>query len=433
MTTQTKLDRKYIEQLSEQKGEPAWMKERRLAAWDHQEKVGVPHYERTRLRESNFDRFVPTTSGTEVGAWDELPAEVKDTLGDPADRAIIVQHNARTAFRQIPADLPEGVIVTDLETAVREHPELVEKYFMNRDFPDGDNKIVALNAALNSGGLFVYVPEGVRVEKPLEFVLWIDEADAGIFDHAIVVAEPRSRVTVLETALSDASIGRAYRYGVLDLFAGRGARVTCGNVQALGDEVQSLVVRRTEPEERSRVDWVAAEFGSSMSVNEMDSRVNSRGTEVRGLGVFFAADRQHLDLEMLMIHEGRESGSDILVRGVTRDRARAVYGPYTLLKHNAKDSTGFQRGNTLVLDRTARAYSIPQLHVEEDEVQGAGHAATIGNVDEDHMFYLRSRGLSELEAKRLIVDGFFYPVLEYIPVESVREQVLALIDRKMAT
>lgn len=335
-------------------------------------------------------------------------------------------------FQQLP-ELPEGVIVTDFATAVKEHEELVKKYFMTREFPGGDNKIVALNAALNSGGMFVYVPEGVRVRTPLEIVVWMDEAGVGVFDHTIVVAEDNSRVRIIETAAGDAGGGKAYRYGVLELFSGEGARVLCGNVQSVGDKVQSLVVRRTVPGERSTTDWISAEFGADMSVNEIDNRVDGRGSEVRGLGVFFAADRQHLDLEMKMIHTARESGSDILVRGVARDRARAVYGPYTRLRHDAKDSTGFQRGNTLVLDRSARAYSIPQLHVEEDEVQGAGHAATVGNVDEEQLYYLMSRGLSRLAATRLIVDGFFFPVLEHIPIKAVRERVLGLIERKMAT
>jgi len=165
----------------------------------------------------------------------------------------------------------------------------------------------------------------------------------------------------------------------------------------------------------------------------MDSRLDGRGSEVRALGVFFAGGRQHLDLEMRMIHTGRETASDILVRGVVREEGRAVYAPYTLIQHDAKDSTGFQRGNTLVLDPKARAYSIPQLHVVEDEVQGAGHAATIGKMDPDQLFYLQSRGLSEKQAKRLLVDGFFYPVTDHIPVAALKERIMAMVERKMAT
>lgn len=431
MTTQTKLDQDYVVELSGRKGEPDWMKERRLVAWEQFQQLPVPHYERTRLRDSHFDNFVPYVEGASVTDWEQLPEALRKVAGDPTGRAIVVQHNSDVAYRQLPDDLPEGVIITDLGTAVKEHPELVEKYFMNRGFPGGDNKTVALNAALNSGGLFVYVPEGVRIRTPIEYYVWIDAAGVGVFDHSIVVAEPRSRVTVVETAASPQDLGKAYRYGVLDAFISDGARATLSNVQALGDDVRSLVVRRTEPGERSRTDWISAEFGGELSVNEIDNRVNGLGSEVRGLGVFFASDKQHLALELRMIQEARETGTDILVRGVVKDQARAIYAPYTRMRHNAKDSTGFQRGNTLVLDPTARAYSIPQLHVEEDEVQGAGHAATVGKVDEDHLYYLRSRGLSDLEAKKLIVDGFFNTVLAHIPIESVREHVIQLIERKM--
>lgn len=432
MTTQTKLDQDYVVELSARKDEPAWMKERRLAAWRKFQELPVPHYERTRLRDSHYDKFIPYVETPAADSWEQLPEELRRAVGDPEGRLIVVQRNSEVVYQQLPADLPEGVIVTDLDTAAREHPDLVEKYFMNRNFPSGDNKTVALNAALHSGGLFVYVPEDVRVKTPVEFIVWIDEAGVGVFDHSIVVAEPRSRVRLVEMALSPEDLGKAYRYGVLDVFTGEGASATLSNVQALGENVQNLVVRRTEPGQRSRTDWVSAEFGGALSVNEIDSQITGVASEVRGLGVFFASGKQHLDLELMMIQDARETGTDILVRGVVKDEGRAVYAPYTRMRHDAKDSTGFQRGNTLVLDPTARAYSIPQLHVEEDEVQGAGHAATVGKVDEDHLYYLRSRGLTELEAKKLIVDGFFNTVLDHIPIKSVRQHVINLIERKMS-
>lgn len=432
MTTQTKLDQDYVAELSKRKGEPAWLTERRLAAWEKFEQLPVPHYERTRLRDSHFDDFVPHVETQPAASWAELPEELRRIIGDPTGRTIVVHRNSAVVYRQLADDAPEGVIVTDLETAAKEHPELVQKYFMNRAFPGGDNKIVALNAALHSGGLFVYVPEGVRMKKPVEYFVWIDEPSLGVFDHNIVVAEADSRVVVVETAVSPQDLGKACRFGVVELFAGKGARAILSNVQALSENVQNLVVRRTVPDERSRTDWISAEFGAALSVNEIDSRVDGLGSEVRGLGVFFASGKQHLDLDMRMIQQARESSTDILVRGVVKDEGRAVYAPYTLLKHGAVDSAGFQSGNTLVLEPTARAYSIPQLHVEEENVQGAGHAATVGKVDEDHLYYLRSRGLREVEAKRLIVDGFLNTVLEHIPIRSVREYVVNLVERKMS-
>jgi len=432
MATQTKLDQEYIAELSRRRSEPAWMTERRLAAWERFEQLPVPQYERTRLKESHFENFVPYVDTAPVAAWEELPEELRVLVGDPAGRIIVVLRNSAVVYRQLGDDVPEGVIVTGLAAATKEHPELVEKYFMNRPFPGGDNKIVALNAALHADGLFVYVPAGVRLKKPVEYFVWIDEPQLAVFDHNIVVAEADSRVNVVETAASPAALTRAYRFGVLELFTGEGARAVMSNVQALSEGVQNLVVRRTVPEPRSHTDWISAEFGGSLSVNEIDSRLNGQGCEVRGLGVFFASGQQHLDLEMRMIQEARETSSDILVRGVVKDEGRAVYGPYTLLKSGAVDSAGFQRGNTLVLDPQARAYSIPQLHVEEENVQGAGHAATVGKVIEEHLFYLRSRGLREAEAKRLIVDGFLNTVLEHIPMQTVRDYVVNLIERKMS-
>ncbi|HEY8418366.1 MAG TPA: Fe-S cluster assembly protein SufD [Limnochordales bacterium] len=433
MTTQTKLDRDLIAALSDRAGEPAWARERRLAAWDRFVELPVPAYERTRLKESQFEDFDPPRSSGKLLAWTELPEALRAELGDTNGRVLVVQHNGTAAYRQEPAGLPDGVIVTDLATALREHADLLERYYLTRSGEGLDNKVSALSGALHTGGLFVYVPAGVEVQLPVEYVLWVDASGAAVADYVLIVAEADSRLTVLESTFSAPGVERAYRFGLVDVFAGEGARVVCGNIQAFGEGVQSLVVRRVVPDERAHVDWVAAEFGADLSVNEMDSRLDGRGSEVRALGVFFAGGRQHLDLEMRMLQTGRETASDILVRGVVKDQGRAVYAPYTLIEHDAKDSTGFQRGNTLVLDAQARAYSIPQLHVVEDEVQGAGHAATIGKVDPEQLFYLQARGLTPQQAKRLIVDGFFYPVTDHIPVEALKQRVMAMVERKMAT
>ncbi|HLT58895.1 MAG TPA: Fe-S cluster assembly protein SufD [Limnochordales bacterium] len=432
MTTQTKLDRELIAALSERAGEPAWARERRLAAWNRFVELPVPAYERTRLKDSQFEDFTPSPGAAPAGAWSDLPAGLRAEVGDPTGRALVVHHNGAAVYRQGPG-LPEGVIVTDMATALRDHADLVQPYFLTRGEQGLDNKVAALSGALHTGGLFVYVPAGVNLEIPIEYIVYLDAAGAGVADYTIIVAEAGSQLTVLETAVSDAGAAGAARFGLLDLYVGEGARVVCGNVQALADGVQSLVVRRVVPGERAHVDWVAAEFGAGLSVNEMDSRLEGRGSEVRALGVFFAGGQQHLDLELRMIQTGRETASDILVRGVVKDRGRAVYGPYTLIEHDAKDSTGFQRGNTLVLDPEARAYSIPQLHVVEDEVQGAGHAATIGKMDPEQLFYLQARGLNAQQARRLIVDGFFYPVTDHIPVDALKHRVMSLVERKMAT
>ncbi len=433
MTTQTKLDQGLIAALSDRSGDPAWLRERRLAAWNRSQELPAPAYERTHLKDNQFFGFALAAPASPARSWDELPAALREQVGDPSGRALVVIANGTTVYRQVPQGLPAGVIVTDLATAVREHADLVEPRLLVRGEQGLDNKVAALSGALHTGGLFVYVPDGVRVKVPIEYIVWLDEPGVAAGDVALIVTGSGAKVTVLETAASAPGLEGAARFGLVDVFPGEDAEVVFGNVQALGDGVQSLVVRRVLPSPRAHVDWVAAEFGGELSVNEMDSRLDGRGSEVRALGVFFAGGRQHLDLEMRMIHTGRETASDILVRGVVREEGRAVYAPYTLIQHDAKDSTGFQRGNTLVLDPKARAYSIPQLHVVEDEVQGAGHAATIGKMDPDQLFYLQSRGLSEKQAKRLLVDGFFYPVTDHIPVAALKERIMAMVERKMAT
>lgn len=419
--------------LSRNREEPAWLQELRLAGWKAFQERPLPRLERTRLNDRMFEDFALATPQPRVSRWDELGEAVAHGLGQSAapDNGVVLS-NGFAVWQRLPQEWADkGVIFSSLAEAVVRHPELVQRYLAREAVPATADKPWALNAALWTDGVFLYVPEGVDVEVPLQMFLWADDPALGLFDRTLIVAERNSNVTLVETVASTADSGPRLRVSAVEVYAGANSQVKVCGLQTLSDVTTNLVFRRAVIGEDAQVHWVLGEFGSSLSTVLCDSQLDERGGISTNLTVFFSDGDQHLDVEPRMFHTGTYTQSDILVKGVAKDRSRAVYAPLTLLDDGADESSAFQRGTTLLLDAEARAYCIPQLHVVEEKVAGAGHAATVGQLDDEQLFYLRSRGLTEQDAKKLMVSGFFDPMIARIPVPEVQERLTELIDRKM--
>jgi len=417
---------------SRQRGEPDWLTDRRLAGWKAFENNPMPKLERTTLQESLLQGFRLPEPQPRVSAWAELPVELRETVGieeAPADAVVLA--NGYLRFARLSAELAEkGVFVGSLAEAAAQRPDLVRDYVMGEAVPADSDKPWALNGALWGDGLLIYVPEGVEVKAPLQAFMW-GEGEVGVFDRTVVVAAPNSDVTVVETVASPASGAPRLRTGVVEVYALDGARIKFCALQTLGHGVNNLVLRRAVVGPNASVQWIVGEFGSSLTAGLTESLLQGRGGESSNVTVFFAGKGQHLDVEPRMFHTGTHTQSNISVKGVVKGGGRAVYAPVTSMEDQADEAAAFQKGTTLILDPESRAYSMPQLFVAEEQVAGAGHAATIGQVDPEHIFYLRSRGLTEAEARRLLVHGFFHPVIDAVPVDAVKEQLTALIDRKL--
>jgi len=431
------LTRAAVERLAA--GEPEWLQSLRIAAWERYESTSLPDpkdeaWRRTDLSRLDLDTLRPTEPRSVVADPAALPETLRLVVtGDKPPATVSLQWDGSLVYRRMdPGLAAQGVVFTDLQTAAREHGDLLKKYLFTAVRAD-ESKFTALHAALLSGGVFLYVPKGVVVEEPIEFALYGEQPGAGLFNHTLVVAETGAAVTLVERWSSAAAGERGLQSGVVEIIARPGSQVRFGSIQNFATSLDSFTVRRAVVERDARVDWTLGEFGGSLTRAELTSLVSGPGADSNIFMVFFGDGRQHLDVSAGMVHKAGadHSTSDIQVRGVLNGKARSVYRGLGQIEAGARACKTFQRQQTLVLSEGARSDAIPGLIIDEYDVEQAGHAATVGQVDREQLFYLMSRGISKQEALKLIVDGFFQPVLQRIPVESLRAELPGLVQRKM--
>lgn len=425
------LSAKGIAELSERLGEPEWLRARRLAAFEAFERMALPKWDRTDLSGLNLDN-ITIYQGAKSITEDELPAELKKIASERGERAsLFFQIDGQKTWSRAKEELAaQGVIVCDFQTALKEHEELLREHYMSVVGFDED-KLTALHYAAASSGWLIYVPKNAVVENPIELRTYSDTPGLGLFSHILIVAERGSQVTVVHGTKSDDGGVQRVVADIVEICPKEGAQVRFHAVQDWGLETYNYTLRRSLNARDSRVDWCMGDFGSRLSRSHTKALLVGEGSESYSLSVFFGDGEQHLDLGITMLHEGDHTSSDMLTKGVLDDRARCVYRGLTDIEHGARFSSGFQRENTLLFSEEARSDAIPGLEIDETEVQ-AGHAATVGQVDKIHLFYLMSRGLRRHEALYLLVAGFLDAVLQRMPLESFREELSAIIDRKMS-
>ncbi len=358
----------------------------------------------------------------------QLPSKL-----DEAWRRTSVEGLEVSQYKPVPArvslkgSVPEGVIFTDILTAAANHGDLVSQYLGSLFRMDQD-LLTASQAAHLNGGVLLYVPRGVVVPEPLQVVYEAEEGEAQ-YVHTLVIVEDNAEVTLLERY---EGTGDYLHIGVVEVFPKQGARVRYGYLQNHSTDAWAFTFRRGKTGRDASLDWAGGEFGGSLVRSEIINDVNGEGSESKLKVVFGATDRQHQDLVAHQVHTGSNTHSDILGRGVLSGKAHTVFRGNGQIEHNAKNASTYQRQQALVLsDKGARADSIPALIINEHEVAGAGHAATVGQLDEEQLFYLMARGLSRKAAIRMLVLAFLGPVLEQIPVEELREEMTALMGEKV--
>lgn len=423
----TALGEAAVTELSQKKSEPKWLEELRLAALQAYADLPVPDWRRTKVGQvdlSGVQLYKESTFTTDIA---QLPEEVKPLVGE-ADGATLLQVDSTVAYRHLPAELEaKGVVFTSLDAAAKEHEELVREHLFSSLSTDA-HKLVALHAALQSGGAFIYVPKNVRVDVPLQFVVWSSAEGLGLFPHVLVIADEGAEVTVLERYVSGTE--RHVVSQVTEVIAKANAQVTVASVQSWGEGTTSLIERRGVAHNDATINWVLGELGSEKNRTLTHTRLDGNGSQSAASMVIFADQEQELDAALVMNHIGHYTSSDMVTKTVLKDKAYAVYRALTDIEDGAVNTSGFQIENSLILNKGARLDAIPELEIEETEVQ-AGHAATVGQVDETLLFYMMSRGVPREEAIRLIVEGFLDPLLSRIPLDSVRDELQKLIDRKM--
>ncbi len=426
--------------LSETRGavEPPWAREQRRRALAMAERSAYPDRSVELWRRTDFGSLKPDTldfaaAGAVARGFGELPAVVRAGLGSEADHpAVIVQCNNTMAFAMVGAALSQrGVIVCPMDRALKEHPALLESR-LNALVETDHDRYTAINQALRTGGTFVYVPTGVEIEQPIRIVQWLDSAGVATNPASVVILDARARATVIEELLSDTAPDVSFYNGATEVFVGEDAKLVYATLQHWGRNVFHYSNQRAQVGRNGELQWIQTLLGGRMEKTNSYFRMVEPGAQVYVHGFMFGDERQHFDMHTLQKHLADHCTSDLLIKGCLKDRARSVYQGLIQVAEGAQRTDAYQANRNLLLSETARADSIPGLEILANDVR-CTHGATIGTVDPEQMYYLMARGLRPHEAQRLIVEGFFAPVIDRIPLESVREQLRAVIQTKIGT
>lgn len=432
------FSRQAVEELSARRGEPAWVREKRLAAWEAFEAIPMPtrtdeEWRRTDIRKLPIDAVAPYARlDGRVTSAQELAPEVLAQLGDESQRAgLVVQIDSGSVYSSLDADLAQqGVIFTDLATAIERYPDQIKRYFMTDVVPASDSKFAALHGAFWSGGTFVYVPKNVQVEIPLRAEVYLRTPGAATFPHTLIVAEEDSSVVVIDTWHSETTGEPAIACPVVEIFAHDAAQVRHIQLQNWGRNVWNFTTQRSLISQDAVVNSLNVSLGSQLSKSLVASHLVGPGGTAEMLGLYFADETQLLDHQTRQMHIAPYTTSDLLFKGAIKDRARTVYSGTIKVFPDAQRTDAYQANRNLVLSRTARADTMPNLEIGANDVR-CTHGATVGQVEEEYIFYLMSRGINRTEAVKLIVDGFFDEVIERVPVPEVQETVRTAIARKI--
>ncbi len=432
------LSRSAVEELSRQKGEPEWMLQKRLHAWDIYESTPTPLGRRGDLGTlrtfSNF-KFQQLSPYVPSNGNSTLPAVIEQSLQEAlvdARAGLIVQHNASVVRVELDEDLKsQGVILTDLDTAVREYPELVQQYFMTKCVPVASNKYTALHAAFWGGGIFLHIPKGIEIEQPILAQIWVDTPASATFAHTLIIAEEGSSVRYVEEHNSDFDGDQpALVNEVAEVYVKNAAHVEFSNLQDYGQNVWTITNKNAVHEKDGSTTWVMADLGSKAMLANIGAGLTGNGSAAELVGVFFTDHDQRYSINTLSNHDALSTNAETLVKGVLTDESRVEFEGMIRVQPKAQQTASFLSVHTLLLSQKCRAESIPSLEIGANEVS-ASHGATTGKIDEEQLFYLMVRGIPREEAERIIVQGFFEPVLQRIPLENLRTRLRRSIVRRM--
>ncbi|MCS7217187.1 MAG: Fe-S cluster assembly protein SufB [Candidatus Bipolaricaulota bacterium] len=422
-----RLSREFVERLSWEKGEPAWMREHRLRCLAIFEKLPMPRFGPDLSALDLADLTYYARPVEPVRSWEELPEELRRTfqalgLPEAEQRALAglgAQVDSEEVYRSLLAELrAKGVVFTSMERAVREFPE-VREYFM-RVIPPEDNKFAALHGAVWSGGTFIWVPEGVEVEIPLQAYYRMQTEGVGQFEHTLILAEPGSSLHYIEGCSAPRYSRASLHSGMVEIVAKEGARVRFTTIQNWSRNVYNLNNKRAWAYAGARVDWVSGSLGSRVTMLYPTTVLLGKGAATENLSFTFAQEGMWLDTGARAIHRAPDTSSRLVARSVVQGRATSVFRGTIHVAPEARGAKAHMECSTLLLSPEARTETIPVVRAETDEVE-LGHEATVGRVSQEQLFYLRSRGLDEAQALSLIVNGFVSPILKEIPWEYALE------------
>jgi Fe-S cluster assembly protein SufD len=431
MTTETlAIDSNTYASIGTSKQEPAWLSKFRAEALTLASQLELPKLEKTRIDRWNLGGLGSYRPAKPVQNAGELPGDLAALIGGNPSPNLLVQHDSGVVYVRISKELEsQGVILKSLEQAAADHPELVQQYLMQA-VKTNENRLTALHAAIWNGGLFLYVPKNVNVTEPIQAIYYTESPDATFAPHVIIVAETHSSVNYVDNYLSAHANQAMLHSGVIEVYAKPGSSVRVASVHDLGTHVTDVNYRRAIIENDAKVEWIIGELSHGNGVADTYAILKGNGSNSDMKVISVGVGEQKLNYTTRAVHFGKSSSSDMITRAVMRDEATAIINGITKIEHGATKADGQQTERVLMLSPKARGDANPILLIDEDDVT-AGHAASVGQVNVEQVHYLMSRGISKAEAERLIIYGFLYPVIEEIPLQSLREQLSSLVERKL--
>jgi Fe-S cluster assembly protein SufB len=424
------LNEDVVKEISWWKGEPKWMTDFRLRALRHFERKPMLPWFATNMPDLDFQDIFYYIKPTDrqVDEWDELPEQMKQTyekLGIPeAERkylaGVTAQYESEVVYHRNREDLERrGILFSDMDTAVREYPDVVKRFF-GTIIPPGDNKFAALNSAVWSGGSFIYVPPGVECEMPLQAYFRINSENAGQFERTLIIADEGAKVHYIEGCSAPVYSTDSLHSAVVELIAHPSARITYTTIQNWSPNVYNLVTKRARAEAEAHVEWIDGNIGSRLTMKYPSVYLMGPKASGEVLSVAYAGPGQHQDAGAKMVHAAPETTSTIISKSISKDGGRTSYRGLVHVDEGAHDAKSFVRCDALLLDDDSRSDTYPYMEIEERDAQ-IGHEATVSKVGDEQLFYLMSRGLSEEQAMGMIVNGFIEPVTRTLPMEYAVE------------
>ena len=422
------LDKDIVSQISEMKKEPTWMRDFRLKSLDIFNSKPMPKWGGN-IGMDVQDIFYYLKPAEQQGkTWVEVPEEIKktfDRLGIPeAERKFLsgvkAQFESEVVYGSLAEDLAKkGVIFTDTDTAVREHPDLLKEYFGSIISPT-DNKFAALNSAVWSGGSFIYVPKGVSIEFPLQAYFRINAESMGQFERTLIIVDEGAHVHYVEGCTAPMYSTESLHSAVVEIVVKKHGRCRYTTIQNWANNIYNLVTKRALAYEGAMMEWIDGNLGSHLTMKYPAVYMMEPGARGEILSIAFATAGQHQDAGAKLVHAAPNTSGRIVSKSISKNGGRSSYRGLVRVEPGAKKSRSSVVCDALILDDISRSDTYPYIEIEEQDVS-IGHEASVSKIGEEQLFYLMSRGLTEAEASTMIVGGFIEPLVKELPMEYAVE------------
>ncbi|MGO4047090.1 Fe-S cluster assembly protein SufD [Staphylococcus pseudintermedius] len=433
MTTETlNISEAQLVDYSQAHNEPSWMTELRKKALQQVESLEMPKPDKTKLTKWDFDSFKQhETEGAVYYDLKELPKEIDRIINVENTENLVIQHNNTLAYTKVNEKAQQdGVIIEHIQEALVNHSDLVEKYFMKDAVTVDEHRLTALHTALMNGGIFVYVPKNVVVEHPIQYVVLHDDDNASFFNHVLLVTEESAEVTYVENYLSTAS-GEGNQLNIIsEVVAGANSNISYGSVDFLDQGFTGHIIRRGVAAADASIRWSLGLMNEGDQIIDNTTNLIGDRSSSELKSVVVGRGTQTINLTSRIVQYGKETDGYILKHGVMKENASSIFNGIGHIKHGGSGSSANQESRVLMLSENARGDANPILLIDEDDVE-AGHAASVGRVDPEQLYYLMSRGISQSESERLVIHGFLDPVVRELPIEDVQRQLREVIELKV--